>query len=357
MEEASILCDYPQAKRNYGIDLLRAILMLMVCVLHILWQGGVIKACADEDTKNNIYWLIETLMLCAVDGYALISGYTASQKCCNYTKLVKMWGQVWFYSFITTFVLWVLGLAEDISIDNLIRCALPITFNVFWYFTAYFVLYLIKPFIDRILFSCDTTLAKKCLIVLFVLFSVVNIVTDTFHTNYGCSFLWLLVLYCIGVLSKIAGLFDKKNNAILLLIFFGCCFITWIIYILTHNMLLMEYTSPFILLCAISIVILFSRLDIKRNYVIIKITPCVFGVYLLQCSPVIWSRMADAFAFIADLDLVTGVAYVFLIALGMFSCGILVEMLRQWVVHSLGEEKISKKIVSVISVVLDKAVR
>ena len=32
-------------ERNYGIDLLRLVLMFMVCILHTLKQGGVLEAC------------------------------------------------------------------------------------------------------------------------------------------------------------------------------------------------------------------------------------------------------------------------------------------------------------------------
>ena len=34
-----------QHARNYGLDLLRMIAMLMVVVLHILGKGGVLSAC------------------------------------------------------------------------------------------------------------------------------------------------------------------------------------------------------------------------------------------------------------------------------------------------------------------------
>lgn len=32
-------------ERNYGIDLLRLVLMYMVCILHTLGQGGILEAC------------------------------------------------------------------------------------------------------------------------------------------------------------------------------------------------------------------------------------------------------------------------------------------------------------------------
>ena len=62
-------------KRNYGIDLLRMILMLMVVILHVLGHGGVLDATTPLSAKYCVSWLIESFAYCAVNCYALISGY------------------------------------------------------------------------------------------------------------------------------------------------------------------------------------------------------------------------------------------------------------------------------------------
>lgn len=53
-------------ERNYGIDLLRLVLMYMVCILHTLGQGGVLNACnpSGGDIKFSGYWrLVLTVLL------------------------------------------------------------------------------------------------------------------------------------------------------------------------------------------------------------------------------------------------------------------------------------------------------
>ena len=67
-------------ERNYGIDLLRIVLMYMVCILHTLGCGGVLAACTEGTTPHKVFWLLEILSYCAVDAFALISGYTATDK-------------------------------------------------------------------------------------------------------------------------------------------------------------------------------------------------------------------------------------------------------------------------------------
>ena len=85
-----------KTERNYGIDSLRLVLMFMVCVLHTLGQGGIIKESVRGTVGYGIYWLLEILCLYAVNGFAMISGYNATDKPVKYEKIVKMWFQAFF---------------------------------------------------------------------------------------------------------------------------------------------------------------------------------------------------------------------------------------------------------------------
>lgn len=58
--------------RNHGIDLLRLVLMFMVCMLHTLGQGGILNASAEGTNAYRAYWFLEILSYCAVDGLLLV---------------------------------------------------------------------------------------------------------------------------------------------------------------------------------------------------------------------------------------------------------------------------------------------
>ena len=64
-----------QNGRNYGIDLLRIISMVMIQILHILGNGGILNASIGAPVRNNVAWFLEIASYCAVNCYALISGY------------------------------------------------------------------------------------------------------------------------------------------------------------------------------------------------------------------------------------------------------------------------------------------
>lgn len=191
-----------EKERNYGIDLLKIVLMYMICILHTLKKGGILDACTAGTWQYKVFWLLEVFAFCAVDGFALISGYIASEKPGKFEKLVEMWFQVFFYSFIITMIFTIIGINKNWQIIDIIKCILPVTFGKFWYFTAFFGLFFAIPVINKFLFSIDETIAKKSLIIIIILFSILGTLGDPFKLNNGYSTIWLIVLYCIGVLIK-----------------------------------------------------------------------------------------------------------------------------------------------------------
>lgn len=56
-----------KTERNYGIELLRLCLMFMVCLLHVLGQGGILEASkiSEEGGVQNILAYRNILLLCS----------------------------------------------------------------------------------------------------------------------------------------------------------------------------------------------------------------------------------------------------------------------------------------------------
>ena len=66
-------------KRNWGIDALRIIAMLMIVTWHILWHGGILESAQVSSAQYYIAWYIAMLTFGAVNCYGLISGYVGVQ--------------------------------------------------------------------------------------------------------------------------------------------------------------------------------------------------------------------------------------------------------------------------------------
>ena len=156
------------------------------------------------------FWFLEILSYCAVDGFAIISGYMAVDRPRKYEKLVDMWFQAFFYSFVITMLFTLAGCNPVWEKADMIRCAFPVTFGKFWYFTAFFALFFAIPILNKFMFTVEEQSAKIAFLILIILFSCMGLFADAFKTQGGYSTLWLIILYCIGALASNASLQTLK---------------------------------------------------------------------------------------------------------------------------------------------------
>lgn len=80
-----------KVKRNYGIDMLRLVAMFFVVICHVLGHGGVMKNATGYN--YSVSSLLQIVAYCAVNCYAIISGYVGYKEEDNYhyTKYLKFW--------------------------------------------------------------------------------------------------------------------------------------------------------------------------------------------------------------------------------------------------------------------------
>lgn len=349
-------------ERNYGIDLLRLVLMFMVCMLHTLKQGGILNASPVGTVRYIVFWSLEIICFCAVDCFAIISGYMASNRKQRYSKLPEMWFQVFFYSFILTcFGYFTNFYTCDKS--EMIKLAFPVTFNVFWYFTAYFALFLAMPLLNKFLFSIEEATAKKAFIIVVVFFVLLESIADSFRYQGGYSAIWIMVLYCMGVLAKRIKLFEKRKTRFLIFLLALSVLLTVGIFIIFNNHRnfisgLFTNIFPTMAVNGLLLAILFSRLKIKNTLcikIINKLSPLAFGIYLFQLSPVIWQMIIrDRFLFVASENVFVGILYAFGLAAAIFVAGLIVEFIRFNLAKLCRIPKLSELIVNGIDKLITK---
>ena len=90
-----------KSSRNYGIDMLRIISMIMVIILHIITKSNFLKMPQSISVKNETVTILRMLCFCAVNVYAIISGFVGYIKSSHkYSSLIHLWAQVFFYYFM-----------------------------------------------------------------------------------------------------------------------------------------------------------------------------------------------------------------------------------------------------------------
>ena len=341
-------------ERNHGIDLLRLILMFMICLLHTLGQGGILQASTKGTISYGIFWLIEAIAYCAVDGFAIISGYMSNDEPKKYEKIVNMWFQILFYSFLLTIFFTIIGANNKLSRFDIITCFFPITFNKFWYASSYFILFISMPYLNKFIFNLGKNNAKKIFIVMFILFSGVDILTDTFVLKWGYSPMWLMILYCMGSLAKQIDLFKSKKTIALIFLFFMNLLIMTGLMVFLNVSRVFNYVSPLVLLNGFIIVILFSRIKIKWKNVS-KISSLTFGIYLFQLNQVVWNNVIyNSFTFITTKKIFISILYILLISMAIFICGFIIEWIRSKFFKAIKIQILSKKIICLGNNVLKK---
>ena len=167
-----------------------------VVILHynnINWGRG-FNYVNENSINSNAMHLLECISIVSVNVFILISGYflIKSEKR-SLVKPIRLIVQVIF--FVTTF--YVITIIKDksvFSISGLIRI-IPSTL---WYLSVYIALYLVSPFINKLLNSISNENRKLLLLLMFILFSVEPTLVDLLNSVSGESYNYLSFISLMG---------------------------------------------------------------------------------------------------------------------------------------------------------------
>lgn len=340
-------------KRLLWIELIRIVSMLMILTLHICNQGGVLDNLKAGSASYYSAWLIESFCYCAVNCYAIITGfvmYEPSKSNFKYSGIIPLWLQVFYYSAAIT-LLFAVFIPEKLSYVEIIKGFTPLISNQYWYFTAYFGMFFFIPFFNMLIDRLDKHQFLTLLSTLFVVFSFLPYTfspgSDLFNTNSGYSTLWLAVLYFAGAFIKRFGLLfelKRRTYALLFVLFSVIPCISPFVYVasnmknpdiineLEQVIYSYDYTSPFTVISAISLFMFFKDIDIKSRILscIIKLMSSVsFGVYLIHVHPLVFSYIVkDRLIFLTEQNCFLMVIGIITISMAAYIILAVVEYLR-----------------------------
>lgn len=347
-------------KRNYGIDLLKIVLAFMVIIIHIHAGGtGQVLLHSSKQPWKVLALIITYFCYPAVNTYILITGYYSFEAKKDLNSAVKNLSQLWmiavFFSLFGYFVCLMMG--NTFSLFDMIKRFFPITRGVWWFYTVYFALILLSPFIDKMLDSLDIKEHKMLLVILLLILSIFPIFVNwdgKIGSNYGYSLIWFIALYVTGAyLMRIKIVNNKylKKTFVFIIIY---CFSTGCLYIVPKIFLrlgvainLAMYNSIFVYIQSIALFVAFGNLsfDRKISKIVGSISSLSLASYLLHCQEdiekILWLKL--------NLEVYTNsmqIIYVtILICISIFGVGILLEFVRKNLCRFL---KIDKFFVSMI---------
>lgn len=360
MEINTELNPAPHSEWNHGIELLRIFAMLLAAVLHILKKGGVITASEGNLAAYSTVWLLEAAAYCAVNCYALISGYVGYSdrpKPLRLARCIELWLQVVFYSVIITTVYCIAGVGS-VGVSDFADAFLPVTSKQYWYFTAYIGMFFFIPLLNALV----RRLNRRALVSLCIMLIAVFSLYDTFASFWkkdplalvgGHSPLWLGVLYIFGAAMKKLRVPESMSSKKALLIYASAAVFTALFKITGDRLLrfvpgslFVRDTSPTVLLCAAALLVAFARFKPGRKLTefAVLFAPAAFGVYLLHVSSLVFEHViGNRFAFIGRLPFPL-IPFAVLASAGVILVvGLAADKVRILLFKALGVPKLCRK--------------
>ncbi len=286
-----------ERKREYGIDLLKLIAMMMVTTFHFIQYSELCKRSSPFKIKTYIFHYIMTWGLNCNSIFGIITGYLSLNSRHKLSPIILLMITVIFYNIIIEFILMISD-RKPYKVYQFIFMLFPFTRNLYWYYTSYVSLFFYMPYINSIIKNISKKEFKKICLFMFILHCcIVPIFNPNGNGIFGCGFLMIFMYYLFGAYIKLYGIyfFEKKSKIQLFFIAILChilhVFIIYLSDINKHkfNKSLFEFDSfliqfnLFYMISTICYIYIFK--DLKLNKYIEKflsiISPSIFYVYII----------------------------------------------------------------------------
>ena len=144
--------------------------MFFILMFHFSDWGGLINI--DSCIPNKILGCFFNLFgNFGVNLFVLISGYFLINSKFKFKKLLKLTTEVFFYS-VTLYIVCIFLKITTFSIEEFKKVIFPISYNMYWFATTYIGLYLLSPFINKLLNNISRTEHKNLIYLLIILLLV-----------------------------------------------------------------------------------------------------------------------------------------------------------------------------------------
>ena len=285
-----------KSKRQSNIELLRILSMLGVIILHYnnKTMGGGLQYVTDNSVNYYILMVLESLCICAVDLFMLISGYFSCRgKRSTLNKPFALIAQVVIFSFAWN--LFTGAVKGTLTIKSLISSLVPANYFVVLYITVY----LLSPYLNLLY----ERITKNFVVLIFALFSVYPTIVEVFSQITGGDWLGLSTIGMYGsqwgyqivnfIMMYFVGMYIRKNieqlkniklrklifalGGIVLLITVWACVSEMIGY--NRNMAWI-YCNPLVVIEASVIFMIFAKIDMGKIKWINQFSAACFTVFL-----------------------------------------------------------------------------
>ena len=290
--------------RCSNIEILRILAIFGVIMLHYFNAeiGGGIKHVESGSLNYYILHVFESAFVGTVDLFFMISGFFLIKS--NVRKIrkpVELIIQVILFREFA-YVLNTVITHKSLSVKAVIGNLLPNNYFVVFYC----ILFILSPYINKLLDSITQKQAKRLVVILVVIFSlnctVVQIISNIngkqingldsvglYGSQGGYTIVNFTFMYLLGALIGKYKLMESYNSKIKLTLTYILSVVVLTVWALIESNCpdkvgssAYMYCNPFVILGAVAVFLLFLNIDMGSNKVINKIASGVFSVFLLH---------------------------------------------------------------------------
>lgn len=337
--------------RIIGIDLLRILSMYMIMTLHTMSNGGGLMYHRVNSWHTQTIIFLTFLNNIAVNLFALISGYVGLRSHHRTSRIVELWLQVVFYSWVILVVSLIFK-PSYVDRSQILGSLFPTVSMQYWYFNSYLFVFIFMPLLNLGLENLSQKQFQSLCFALFIVTSILglSIFPDkVFNLNGGFSGLWLIIMYLYGAYLQMYGK-RLKNISVLwdLVIYVGISIVGVIVlnYMVVgqngyNNGSILynewakwfDYNTPFAVLGSIFVFLAFLRIHINSNKwrkFIIKLGSLSFGTYLLQTNYIVYAWFRGHYVNYYNYNILIMICLILATALCWYLLGSVVDLIRSY---------------------------
>ncbi len=279
-------------KRLSNFELLRIISIIMIIMHHYSVHGNWINKLPGLLFNNLLIDFFAIGGKIGVICFILITGYFGIESKFSIKKIIKLVLQVLFYT-IGCYIIFNIIKFEQIQIGLkvLIKSVLPVTFSMYWFITAYVVLYILSPYINKLVKGMTKQENKRLVVILCILCCIIPTFTSS---SLGLGDVTLFTfIYIVGAYIRLYMKDYRLRKTISSCVFIASWFLMFLSQIIfeylgrfytvfsEHINYFIGLNSILVLIASISLFALFKELKIESRGVNI-IASTSFGIYLIH---------------------------------------------------------------------------
>ena len=355
-----------EKQRNYSLDLLRVIAILMIIIFHVCYKALIFNNLSEFNKLIVAFFLhfgeIGVNLFMLITGFFLYKSNSSKT-----TKIIRLIYDIWFYFILNIILCAIVKGGYGVTLSTFF----PISLGYFWYVTCYICILIFSPYLNLLTKNLEQKDYRRLLIISLIILSVIPTISGLAVASVEngpvySRFIWLIFMYFLGayiskyqesdrLLKNDREFFIKLNifSSFLAIIFiFIFKYLSFSFMPKVPMFYMWPPNSIVVFLMSVSLFIIFVKTNLTKKTKVIKfiekISQHTLGIYLLHDAPYNYLILADCFIWFQGFS--TSKNLVFLIALitiFVFAVSLIVSIIKKFTTDRLYQvifDKIEQKL-------------